>query len=221
MLVEMPESDSNSPSGTGPSGVVPYVRGSYAAAGSQLVIDKWNGDNDFEKWQWKMKAVLRWNRVHRVVFDTETLPANTSDVEREEMKEWAFTTLQLAMGENVISEISSETTPKGIWNKLEELYMKKSLTNRLILLRTFFTYKIKEGTSLKAHLNVFDDLLMKMKAVDLKIEEEQKAMILLCSFPERYTGFSNSLIYGRDTLTLDDVKTCLLSEVESVVEFHL
>ena len=90
--------------------------------------------------------------------------------------------------------------------------MKKSLTNRLILLRTFFTFKMKEGNSLKAHLNAFDDLLMKMKAVDLKIEEEQKAMILLCSLPDRYTGFSNSLIYGRDTLTLDDVKTGLLSE---------
>ena len=179
----MPESGSNNPSVGGPSGVAPYVRGSYAAAGSQLVIDKWNGDNDFVKWQWKMKAVLRRNRVHRVVFDTHLLPKDISDVEREEMEEWAFTTLQLAMGENVISEISGETTAKGIWNKLEELYMKKSLTNRLILLRTFFTYKMKEGTSLKAHLNVFDDLLMKMKAVDLKIEEEKKAMILLCSLP--------------------------------------
>ena len=39
------------------------------------------------------------------------------------------------------------------------------------LLKVYGTsYKMKEGTSLKAHLNVFDDLLMKMKAVDLKIE---------------------------------------------------
>ena len=127
------------------------------------------------------------------------------------MEERAFTTLQLTIGEKVISEISGETTAKGILDKLEDLYMKKSLTNRLILLRTFFTYKMKEGTSLKAHLNTFDDFLMKMKAVDLKIEEEQKAMILLCSLLDCYTGFSNSLIYSRDTLTLDDVKTGLLS----------
>ena len=72
-----------------------------------------------------MKAVLRQNRVHQVVFDTHLLPEDISDVEREEMEEWAFTTLQLAMGENVISEISGETTAKRIWNKLEELYMKK------------------------------------------------------------------------------------------------
>jgi len=42
-----------------------------------------------------------------------------------------FTTLQLAMGENVISEISNDTTAKGIWTKLENLQLKKSLTNCL------------------------------------------------------------------------------------------
>ena len=94
--------------------------------------------------------------------------------------------------------------------KVGGIVYEESSTNHLILLRTFFTYKMKEGTSLKAHLNIFDDLLMKMKAVDLKIEEEKKAMILLCSLPDRYAGFSNSLIYSRDTLTLDDVKTGLL-----------
>ena len=190
----------------------PYVRGTYVTSGSMLAIEKWNGDKDFEKWQWRMKAVLMRNEVHPVVFAPEELTEDISVLERREMEKWAFTTLQLAMGDSVISEISGETTAKGIWDKLEALYMKKSLTNRLILMRTFFTYKMKEGSSLKAHLAAFDDLLMKMKAVDLKVDEEQKAMILLCSLPERYTGFSNSLIYGRDTLTLDDVKTGLLSE---------
>jgi len=51
-----------------------------------------------------------------------------------------------------------------------------------------------------------------MKEVDLKIEEEEKAMILLCSLPKRYICFSNSLIYSRDTLTLGDVKVGLLSK---------
>lgn len=70
---------------------------------------------------------------------------------------------------------------------------------------------MKESTLLKAHLSIFDDLLMKMKVIDLKIEEERNAMILLCSFSDRYTDFSNSLINDRVTLT-DDVKMSLLSE---------
>lgn len=46
----------------------------------------------------------------------------------------------------------------------------------------------------------------------MKFDEEQKVMVLSCSLPEQFTIFVNSLIYGRETLTLNDVKTDLLSE---------
>ena len=106
--------DENRTNNTSVPVVATYVRGFYVASGSQLTIEKWNGEGDFEKWQQMMKEVLRRNRVHRVVFDIETLPADISSVELEEMEEWAFTTLQLAMGKIVISEISQETTTRGI-----------------------------------------------------------------------------------------------------------
>ena len=63
------------------------------------------------------------------------------------------------MGENFILEISGETTAKDIWTKPEKLYLKKSLTNHLILLKTFFTMRMREGTSVKAHLDVKRGLL--------------------------------------------------------------
>lgn len=51
-----------------------------------------------------------------------------------------------------------------------------------------------------------------MKAVNLNVNEEQKTMLVLCSFPERYMVFTNSLIYNRSTLTWENVKTRLLSK---------
>jgi len=87
------------------------------------------------------------------------------------MEEWAFATLKIAVRENVTSKISGKTTANRIWDKLKKLYMNKSHINHLILLRMFFTCKMKEGTSLKVHLNTFDGLVMKMKAVDLKIKK--------------------------------------------------
>lgn len=116
------------------------------------------------------------------------------------------------MGEDVIPEVSGEDTAKGIWDKLEELCLKKSLTNRLILLKMLFTFNIMEGSTAHVHLNTFDDHIMKLKSADLKLEEESLAMILLLSLPNRYTGFANSMIYERDTIMLSDVKTGVLSE---------
>lgn len=41
-----------------------------------------------------------------------------------------------------------------------------------------FTNKMMEVSSIITHLSVFDDLLVKMKSADLKIDEEQMEMIL-------------------------------------------
>lgn len=54
-------------------------------------------DNDFEKLQWKVKAVLKVNRVQRMIYETDLLPANTSEIEKEKMKEWAFIVRRFAM----------------------------------------------------------------------------------------------------------------------------
>lgn len=161
-----------------------------------------------------MKAVLRRNHVHTVVYAQDQLDPSLSALELFEMKEWAFTTLQMAMGDDVIPKVFSETTAEGIWNRLEELYLKKSLMNRWILTKLCISYKMKEGTTMKNHLTNFQDLIMKMKAVDVPLaqDEEALAIILLSSLPDRYTQLTNSLIYGREAITLSDVKARILSE---------
>ena len=76
--------------GVTPVATRPYVRGTYIASGSSLVIEKWNGDKDFEKWQWRMKAVLMRNEVHPVVFAPEELTEDISVAERREMEKVGF-----------------------------------------------------------------------------------------------------------------------------------
>lgn len=116
------------------------------------------------------------------------------------------------MRENVILETSSETTTKGIWTEPNNLYVKKSLINHLTLLKVFFTMMMKEGYSVQPNFSFMNHLSMKMKTMALKVDEKQKVMVFLCSITERYTGFVDSLIYERDTVTVKDVKSGLLSE---------
>ena len=113
-----------------------YQKGSFKLSGSGIRIEKWNGEGDFGKWQFTTAAALRKNYVHPVVFAPEEKDPDMSTLEAKEMEAWAFTTLQMAMGPNVISEIVSEKTAVGIWKRLENLYLKKSLSNRLLLMRS-------------------------------------------------------------------------------------
>ena len=117
----------------------------------------------------------------------------------------------LSLSDGVLREVADEETATGLWKKLESLYMKKSLTNRLFLKQRLYTLKMEEGTPLSYHLDEFNKILMDLKNIDIQIDDEDQALILLCSLPEFFDNFVNSMLYGRDTISLVDVKSSLTS----------
>ena len=50
---------------------------------------------------------------------------------------------------------------------------------------------------------------MNLKNIDVRIDEEDQALILLCSLPPSSENFVNSMLYGGATLSLEDVKSAL------------
>ena len=48
---------------------------------------------------------------------------------------------------------------------------------------------------------------MNLKNINVKIEEENQALILLCALALSFKNFVNSMLYGRDTLYLEDAKS--------------
>ena len=43
---------------------------------------------------------------------------------------------------------------------------------------------MKDEASVQEHLDIFNSITSKLVALDVRIEEEEKASILLCSMPE-------------------------------------
>jgi hypothetical protein len=50
-----------------------------------------------------------------------------------------------------------------------------------------------------------------MKNIDIKVDDEDQALILLCLLPDSFDNFVNSMLYSRDTISLADVKSALNS----------
>ena len=59
----------------------------------------------------------------------------------------------------------------------------KSLTNRLYLKQQLYTLKMKEGTPIAKHLDEFNKIIFDLKNIDIKLEDEDQLLILLCSLP--------------------------------------
>nr|GEV63480.1 retrovirus-related Pol polyprotein from transposon TNT 1-94 [Tanacetum cinerariifolium] len=141
----------------------------------------------------------------------ETLPAKIEAGEKVALKKKAYGTLILCLGDRVLREVTKETTTAGIWTKLTSLYMTKSLANRLYLKKKLYTYYMSPSTKLGDHINEFNKLILDLANIDIEIEDEDHALMLITSLPSSYENFMETLLYGRESLTMKDVLATLNS----------
>ena len=79
--------------------------------------------------------------------------------EWEDIDAKALSTIRLCLAGDVLFNIIGETSASSLWNKLESLYMTKSVTNKIYLKRQLYGMIMKEGTKIVDHLNVFNTLI--------------------------------------------------------------
>jgi len=71
---------------------------------------------------------------------------------------------------------------------------------------------MKRGISIDEHMNSYIKLLTDLINVDVKIDEEDKAIILLnFLFEEEYETFTLTLINGRQSLNYNEVSAALVN----------
>ena len=171
-------------------------------------IEKFDGKNDFGLWQIKMRALMVQLGCDAAL---ETLPADMEAGEKAALMKKAYSTLILCLGDRVLREVTKETSAAGIWSKLTSLYMTKSLANRLYLKKKLYTFYMSPGTKLGDHIDEFNKLILDLANIDIEIEDEDQALMLLTSLPSSYENFVETLLYGRESLTMEDVLATLNS----------
>src|SRR3954465_1206486 len=92
----------------------------------------------------------------------------------------------LCLSDDVLYNVLNEDTAAGMWNRLESLYMIKSLSNQLYMKKQLYCLCMEEGTPILQHLNAFNKIVSDLLALEVKMEEEDKALILLSSLPPSY-----------------------------------
>ncbi|KAH9648352.1 hypothetical protein KPL70_025549 [Citrus sinensis] len=181
---------------------------------TKIDLEKFTGKNDFNMWKVKIEALLI----------THGLRDALEPVTKKEGKEESFSktpemaaeidkkvrsTIILSLGDSVIREVAKEKTVTDLWAKLEKIYMTKSLANRLYIKRRMFTLKMAEGSSLDDHIDEFNQVCDTLETIDEGLDDEGKALLLVSSLPQSYSNLVDALMYGRSTLSLNEVKAVL------------
>ncbi|GJR01837.1 zinc finger, CCHC-type containing protein [Tanacetum coccineum] len=179
-----------------------------ASSITRFDIEKFDGKNDFGLWQIKMRALMIQQGCDAAL---ETLPADMEAGEKTVLMKKAYGTLILCLGDRVLREVTKETTAAGIWTKLTSLYMTKSLANRMYLKKKLYTYYMSPGTKLGDHIDEFNKLILDLANIDIEIEDEDQALMLVTSLPSSYENLMKTLLYGRESLTIEDVLATLNS----------
>ena len=139
-------------------------------------IEKFDGNNDFGLWRLKMHALLVQNGLHKALRGKNALSEKLSDEEKDELLEKAYGQILLFLSDGVLRKVVQEKTAAGIWQKLENLYITKSLTNRLYLKKRLFTLQMQEGTSVSTHIDSFTKAIMDLENINVEIDDEDQAI---------------------------------------------
>jgi len=70
---------------------------------------------------------------------------------------------------------------------------------------------MNEEIAVLEHLNIFNRVISELLAIDVKIDEKNKALILLSSLSQSYDHIVTTMLYGKKILILEEVTSTLLS----------
>ncbi|GKB46212.1 hypothetical protein Tco_0896965 [Tanacetum coccineum] len=159
--------------------------------GAKFDIEKFDGTGDFELWRVKMRALLI---QHGCEAALEVLPADMEAEAKAELNKKAHSAMILCLGNKVLREVTGETTAAGVWTKLETLYMKKYLANKLYLKKKLYTFYMPAGQKISEHIDEFNKIVLDLANIEVKFEDEDLALLLLTSLSGRrlQRGFGQS-----------------------------
>jgi hypothetical protein len=74
---------------------------------------------------------------------------------------------------------------KGLMDTLDKLYEKPLASNKVFPIKRLFNMKMSKGGFVADHLNEFNIVTNQLNSVKVDFDDEIRALIILCSLPER------------------------------------
>ncbi|KAL8478373.1 hypothetical protein ACS0TY_030329 [Phlomoides rotata] len=162
----------------------------------KLDVEKFTGKNDFGLWKVKMKALLVHHGLASALKTEESEKSSATAAKKVEINEKAHSAIILCLGDKPLREVSKEKTVIDVWRKLESLYQTKSVSNKLYVKQKLLDFRMSEGKDLNEKLDTFNKYIDDLEDLDVKMEDDDKALMLLNALPKSLDSFKDSVLFG-------------------------
>ena len=181
-------------------------------------MEKFDGMINFGLWQVQVKDVLIQSGLHKALKGrvsrkySEKGGSSMGDEEWEELDLRAASAIRMCLAKNVLANVQDISTAKELWEKLEELYQSKGVSNRLLLKEQFYTLRMDGNTKISDHLSTLNGICSELESIGVKVDDEDKALKLILSLPSSFEYMKPVLMYGKETLNFSEVASKIISE---------
>ena len=167
-----------------------------------------------------MEDILYTKNLYLPIHSDKKKPAKMTDDDWEVLNRKSVAWIRHWVYQSVFHHVSQETNAYSLWSKLEVMYERKTAQNKASVIRRLVNMKYKDGRNVAEHLNDFQGLINQLATMNMVLDDELQALLLLSSLLDSWktlvVSISNSSPNG--VLIIDMVKDRMFNEAERRIE---
>ena len=116
----------------------------------------------------------------------KNMPTGKNENEWKLLNRKAVAIIRKYIDRSLFEHVSNFDNAYELWTKLESLIQKKTPRNKALLVRRLVKLQYSDGQIMIEHLNNFKGLINQLATIDMKLDDELQALLLLSSLPESW-----------------------------------
>jgi hypothetical protein len=149
-----------------------------------------------------------------IVNGTEARPADGGDAQGQfdKKRDKALAIIVLSIDPTQLYLIGEPADPIVVWQKLADLFQKKSWANKLHLKKRLYSLRLDEGGSMQEHIKDMTETFNALSVIGDVITDEDRVVHLLASLPDSYSVLVTALEASAEVPSMETVIERLLHE---------
>lgn len=171
-------------------------------------IESLNKEN-YDTWKMQVEALLIKNDAWRYVNGDNKMPTG-EEATADAIRVWsdadskAKSDLILSIHPSELKQVKGLVTSREVWLRLENIYQSKGPGRKATLLKQLLLHRMENGEDIREHVRKFFDTIDKLNEMEVDINKDLQAIMLLYSLPPCFENF-RCAIESRDDLPSPEV----------------